>query len=306
MSEEIDHSLYTLNPENRYITKEFIETTLSNYKVDHKVKNLATFQQAMTHISYLIRDKKFFNNNKTRQYQLISTDIEPIKDPKSAIPLQEESYERLEFLGDAVIHLVLAEYFYKRYEVQDEGFLTRLRTKIEQGETLSELAKAIGLQDYVLLSKHIEMNNGREKHSNILEDAFEAFIGALFYEAGFNACNIFLTDLIESEIDLPYLLNKETNFKDKLMRIFHKEKWEDPQYGTFDISGPDTKKTFTMFVKRQKNPHDKGEIIGLGMGASKKKGEQQAAKQALVELGYYKEDNDSDAESFEEYDSDDA
>jgi dsRNA-specific ribonuclease len=93
--------------------------------------------------------------------------LQPIDDPKSAIPLQKDSYERLEFLGDSIIHCILADYLFNRYEDEQEGFMTRLRTKIENGETLSELANLIGFQEYAIIARNIEQGGGREKNINI-------------------------------------------------------------------------------------------------------------------------------------------
>ena len=117
----------------------------------------------MIHLSYLERNEKFYANNKTKAYQIQSTEIEPInpEDIPNTIPLQQESYERLEFLGDAVLHNILAEYLFKRYDKEDEGFMTKLRTKIENGDTLSILSEKIGLGEYIVISRYVEMNGGR-------------------------------------------------------------------------------------------------------------------------------------------------
>lgn len=300
-SENIDQKLYVLNEKNILITKKFIKELLKKYgNIEHKIKNLDNFQTAMTHTSYLIREPETnTNKNKTSKNK---TNLEPIENPDDAIQLQEKSYERLEFLGDAVIHLILAEYLYKRYEKQDEGFMTRLRTKIENSDTLADLCQCIGLNKYILLSKYIEVNGGRENNRSILEDSFESFMGALLLDAGFNICNKFFVNLLEHEVDFANLLSTKTNFKDILLQHFHKEKYEDPIYSPMDVSGPEHKKSFTMCVICRKTPTDDGIVVGIGVGASKKKGEQEAAKDAL--MNYFKvigNENDSDQESIEEY-----
>jgi len=300
----LNQEYYILNENNKYITKEFIEFQLKEYDVDHTIKDLINFQTAMIHMSYLIRDEKFYKNSKTKLYQIQTTDIEPINDPSNAIPLQKDSYERLEFLGDAVIHNILADYLFHRYNEEDEGFMTRLRTKIENGDTLSQFAKSINLNEYIIISRYVEKNGGRDNNAKILEDAFEAFIGALYVETGFDKCKKFIIKLIEREVDMAQLLHNETNFKEKLLQYFHLRKWSDPQYGQLDVSGPENKKMFTMYVKLKKNSHDEGEIIGLGVGSSKKKGEQEAAKQAIIKLGIMNE-NEDECESFEEIDNQD-
>lgn len=211
--------------------------------------------------------------------------FEELHDTK-IIPLQNLSYERLEFLGDAVIHLALAEYLYERYGDQHEGFMTRLRIKLENGNILSNISKIVGLNKYVIISKTIELANGREQNSNILEDIFEAFIGALRLNIGFKSCKQFIINIIETEIDIAKILYHETNYKDSLLQYFHKNEMADPKYKQLELSGPDHKKKFVMCVIDNNN-----NIIGKGTGLSKK-GEQEAARNALIYYGIISENNE--------------
>ena len=305
---------YILNEKNKLITYEFINNLLEKFNIKTKIKNLELFQESMIHISYLIRDENFYKNNKTKPYQIQSNDIDPIDNISNALPLREKSYERLEFLGDGVAHLVFAEYLFIRYD-ENEGFMTKLRTKIENGSTLSILSRKIGLDEYVVISRYVEKNGGRETNENILEDVFEAFIGALFLETGYDICKNFLISLIEKEIDLAQLLYQETNFKEKLLQYFHLRKWADPLYGCLDISGPENKKIYTMYVKCRKTVQDEGEIVGIAGSSAKKKAEQNCSKLALIHFGVYKNEEEdeyddsieelSDSEdSLDEYESD--
>ena len=296
---------YILNENNKLITSEYVTTLLKNYGINIKVNNLNIFQEAMIHLSYLVRNEDFYKNNKTKVYQIQSNDIEPLDSRLVAIPLQKRSYERLEFLGDAIIHSILAEYLFKRYSYADEGFMTKLRTKIENGNTLFLLSKKIGLNEYVLISRYVEKNGGRITNENLLEDIFEAFIGALYLDANYDVCNKFLITLIEKEINLAQMLNEETNFKEKLLQYFHLRKWQDPKYDSLSCEGPENKKVYTMYVKCIKNIHDTGEVVGKGVGSSKKMGEQMAAKQAMINFSIYKDDDDSDEEIEEISDDDD-
>jgi len=228
-----DDLRYILNEKNKYITTEFVEGMLKKYNVNIKIKRLELFQQAMIHLSYLVRDEKFYSNNKTKPYQIQSNDIEPLDDLSTAIPLQNRSYERLEFLGDATLHNILAEYEFTRYPEEGEGFMTKLRTKIENSDSLANLSKIIGLGEYVVISRYVELNGGRDTNKAILEDSFEAFMGALYLEAGFDVCRKFVVALLEKEIDFALLLHTETNFKERLLQYFHLRKWADPQYGKY-------------------------------------------------------------------------
>ena len=297
---------YILNEKNRYITEEYIENTLKKNGVEIKVKNLDFFQRAMIHLSYLERNEKFYSNNKTKAYQIQSNDIDPIEpsDIQSTIPLQNESYERLEFLGDAVLHNILAEYLFNRYDREDEGFMTKLRTKIENGDTLAILSEKIGLGDYVVISRHVEKNGGRLSNKSLLEDAFEAFIGALYLDCGFDICKKFVVNLIEREIDLADMLHTVTNFKEKVLQYFHLKKFMDPQYGNLSVEGPENAKKYVMYLKMRRTPQDEGEIVAVGNGSSKKEGEQAAAKNCLIKFGVYNENGEEEADEIEEISDD--
>jgi dsRNA-specific ribonuclease len=135
----------------------------------------------------------------------------------------------------------------------------------------------------------VELNGGRtETDVGILGDIFESFIGALYLDSNCNLelCKIFVTHLIETKIDIAKLLHNETNYKDMLLKYFHKMKWTDPLYET-KITQDNKKRSFVMCVK-----DNNGKIIGTGEGNSKKKGEQIAAHKALELFGELNEDSE--------------
>lgn len=242
----------------------------------------------MTHESYTIRDYKNDKSIKSIKEKLVDPIPEEYKN--TVIPLQTESYEKLEFLGDSVIHLTLAEYLFKRYSEKDEGFFTKLRTKIENGQTLTHLAKTLGLYEYVLISRNIEQNGGRDNDS-LFEDTLEAFIGALFIDSkeDYNLCKKLVINIIESHLDFAHIIYNENNYKDMLLQYHHKMKWNDPEYECIETIEKNSKKYFNMCVK---GPNG---VAGTGIGTSKKKGEQIAANKALTKYGVINDD-DSDEE----------
>ena len=141
-----DFAPFILNEKNKWITADFIEKMLLKYQIKFKATNLEEFKKATIHTSYLIKSCDDFVTTKNK----VSTiELDKIADPSKAIPLQKEAYERLEFLGDAIIHNILAIYLFTRYKDQAEGFMTRLRTKIEQGETLYLLTKVIKYTKFI-------------------------------------------------------------------------------------------------------------------------------------------------------------
>lgn len=289
-----DFKNHIINEKNKEITKEFIEKIFKKYKFNHKVKNLENFQLAMVHISYLNR------NMITEKTARMLKDVIPIDDNVKhlAMPLKEQDYGELEFLGDAVIHGVLAEYLKKRYGGQGEGFLTKLRTKLEKDETLSKIAKILGLQEYVIIARNIEQADGRITNVHLTEDVFESFIGALKEETTWEKCQEFILSVIETEIDIAELIHHDDNYKDRLMQYFHKIKWGEPKYNE-DVAqqkmfkeGCVEYRSYTTYIK---DPFDN--IIGVGEGNSKPKSEQSAAYNSLIYLGVINEngdDNDSD------------
>lgn len=294
----INTSHYILNEKNIEITKEFVENVLYRYGIDYNVNNMEYFKLATVHKSYIERSDDYWKKCRSKS---MNKDLDPIKDPNSAIPLKHESNERIEFLGDAIIHSILTDYIYNRYD-QDEGFMTKLRTKIEKGTTLAHFTEVIGLNKYILLSRYIEKNYGRKNNKNILEDAFEAFIGALVKDSNYDICNEFLVNLIEDEVDFAAILNTDDNYKDQLLKFCHQQvpRWKDPEYGETDVSGPDHCKVHTTFVRIKKKETDVGKVIAFGKGVSKKQGQQEAARQTLIYYGVIKDpDFDTDSETIE-------
>jgi len=283
-----DFKLHILNEKNIYITREYIEGMLSKYGLKHKVKNLQLFQTAMIHISYMNRTTI---NEKTAK---ILKDIEPIESTVGVMPLQDTSYGRLEYLGDAVIHHAVADYLYARYGTEDEGFLTKLRTKLEKADSLSELSKIVGLDKYAVIARNVEVAGGRVSNVHLTEDIFESFFGALSLEVSYDKCRDLFIKIIETEVDIAELINTDDNYKDRLMQYCHKIKWPEPKYHEDDSNKTANLSEVRKFIMYVKNPS--GKIIGIGEGGAKGKAEQYAARSALITLGVIK-DSESDNES---------
>lgn len=281
-----EYEKYILNEKNQFVTKKFIETTLKKYNIDHKVQNLKNFKTAFVHTSYLKSQQL------TEKFIKLLKEIQPISDKTEYMPLQENSYEVLEFLGDAVIHSILAEYLYKRYPDKDQGFLTKLRTKIEKGETLNKFSRTLLFDRYAIISRNIELSGGRDNNTNIMEDIFEAFIGALKLETDYETCQKFVINLIDSEIDFAELINNEDNYKELLMQYYHKKGFKTtPTYHLINTIDEKPRKLFEMMVK---NPDRKE--IGRGIALSKVQAAQIAAKMALEKLGEIKQNSDESSE----------
>lgn len=248
------------NQRNIIITEKDINILFSKFNINLNVKNLNLYIEALTHKSYI-------KSEETLGYEKLN----------NCIDLFDKSSERLEFLGDTVIKLIVSEYLFKRYPDQNEGFMTRLKTKIENKDSLAQFAKRLGLDQYIIIAKQIEDNNGRNSNK-LLEDCFESFMGALYLDLGFYICKEFLLIILETEIDYSEILYKDTNYKDQLLKFYHSNKWSHPVYVEIKADGPAHKRTFTIGVK-----DFNGEIIAdcISHDMSKKKAEQLCAMKIL-------------------------
>lgn len=187
------------------------------------------------------------------------------------------SNERLEFLGDAVLSVIVADYLYKNFPSMPEGELTKLRASLVCEKTLCEFSKELELGDFLLFGKGEEANGGRERPS-ILADAFEAVLAAMYLDGGMEIAREHVLKFILNE-----LKNKEDDsfkdYKTTLQEVVQKNPEERLTYILIAESGPDHNKEFTVEVHLNSN------VIGTGVGKSKKRAEQMAAKDALTLMG---------------------
>lgn len=197
---------------------------------------------------------------------------------------QEQDNERLEFLGDAVLKLVISEYLFKRFAGQDEGYLTKLRAALISDATLAERANALNLGKYLLLSRNEKQNGGKTKKS-ILANALEAVIGACYLDGGLSVARGVILDIYRPLLDSVNIVNS-SDFKSDLQEKIQSLGWKLPEYRVIQERGPEHDKVFTIQVKVGKGlRHYKQE----GSGRTKKEAEQQAAKKLLQNLAEQKE-----------------
>ena len=285
ISEEKFYLLHILNEQNRWINDDFINNIFTEYGLDHKVETIEIYREALIHDSYLVEN--LMNQKYVRQIK----DVEMIDNMADAIPLQNKSYQRLEYYGDAVIHVAIAQYLYNRYPKEDEGFLTKIRTRLENGESGTMFCRCLGLNNYIIISRYMESMNARINNNKVLEDVFESFIGALATEISIDKCINFIINILEKEADITNMICYETNFKGKLMKICHKMKWEDIQY--IDYCDDETEKKKIFKVKAVCG-EQVDQYTGHGYGKSKRKAQQKAAKDILIQMGEIINDNIDD------------
>ena len=183
------------------------------------------------------------------------------------------SYERLEFLGDAILGSIIAEFLYKELPLANEGELTKMRSKIVSRENLNTIGKKLNLIQF------IQSNIPKEKFGdNIHGNAFEAFIGAVFEDKGYHVCERFIHNkILKPYVDIEQLAGKITSFKSLLIEWFQKNKI-DYHFDYFDDTWQEEKKHFGVKL------YTDDTVIAKGRGTSKKKAEELAAKRAYFVL----------------------
>ena len=184
------------------------------------------------------------------------------------------SNERLEFLGDAVLEIIVSNYLYHRYPHLPEGKLTHMRAKIVQTKTLAATAEKLQLGKHLILSKG-EKKAGGQKNPSLLADCLEAVIGAIYLDQGIKKTEEFIQKNLLAKLSLILKDAQVTDYKSKLQELWQKKKKITPTYKITKTSGPDHKKNFEVKVYLNKK------FIATGKGKSKQEAQQQAAKSAL-------------------------
>lgn len=219
-------------------------------KLNYCFSNSELLSQALTHSSYA-------NDNRKKN---------------------KKNYERLEFLGDSILSLIVAQHLFENYKHLPEGELTKLRASIVCEQSLFEFGKKIDLGKHLLLGKGEENTGGRNRPS-IIADAFEAVLAAIFLDSDFENAKNFVLAFIPENVDT---ITKKAfiDYKTVLQEIVQQNKEQNIDYILTNESGPDHNKSF--FVQLEINYV----VVGKGCGRSKKLAEQDAAKEALAKMGH--------------------
>lgn len=218
-------------------------------RIGYQFQNAALLTEALTHSSYANEQKGKVRYN-----------------------------ERLEFLGDAVLSIVVSDYIFENCPEMPEGALTKLRASLVCEKSLFDFAKQIELGSYIRLSNG-ERKNGGARRPSIVSDAFEALIAAIYLDGGYEAAKRHILRFVIPEIEY-HRNNSFKDYKTKLQEIIQKNPGERLEYHLVSATGPDHDKHFKVEVHLNSN------VIGRGGGRSKKEAEQQAAREALELMGY--------------------
>jgi len=188
-----------------------------------------------------------------------------------------QSNERLEFLGDALLDVFVGEVLYDRFPKKDEGALTRLRARLVSERPLATYARRLGLGPHLLMSENAAEGDGRDNPS-ILADAFEAVVGAIYLDLGYEAARRFVQDEVLAPIDLQDVTTRDDNYKSQLLEYLQAQGHPQPTYHVVQEKGPSHDKTFTVEVRVGDTAHERG------TAGSKQDAEQQAAHRTLNEI----------------------
>ncbi len=220
-------------------------------RIGHTFKNKRLLETAFTHRSYL-------NENRASG---------------------REHNERAEFLGDAVLELVVTEFLYEKYPEKPEGDLTAYRAALVNTQSIADAATKLGMNEYLLLSRGESRDTGRARQI-ILANAFEAVIGALYLDSGYNAAKDFIATQLFHKTDEVVEKRLWQDAKSKLQEISQELLGHTPTYETVNQTGPDHDKQFLVAVKLG------AERVATGGGKSKQEAEQAAAEKALGVKGW--------------------
>jgi ribonuclease-3 len=185
-----------------------------------------------------------------------------------------DSYERIEFLGDSVLGMVVTAYLYRKFRGQREGNLTKMKATMVNERSLSQVARRLGLGEFIYLSPEEEQGGGRDRRS-ILADACEALFGAVYLDGGLKAATKLVNRLILRHMDSFLTDRRQINYKGELLEHYQSLGLGMPRYETVAEEGSDHDKLFSVQVRME------GKVIGRGSGKSKKAAEQDAARGAL-------------------------
>ena len=281
------------NPKNIPITREDIQEILEQCEIDYEIDNLDIFQTAFIDKTY---SKEYIQSHLVKHKNLILAD-----NTKDAMSIQNESYERIEFLGDAIIELAAVSYIFSRFTGQNEKLMHRVKTNIVDRYALARFTKCLGLDKFLVLSKQAEDKNKRTDVKKLC-DVFEAFIGALYedvnnrgkpYESmrfegisniGFQVCEAFYVNLLEEEIDFEDIIANDSNHKSKLIQYYQHNYQIRPTFKVInkESEGDEDDSDDCIFTVAVLDRH--GKVLVTDEGETEKQAEQNVARVALERL----------------------
>ncbi len=279
------------NVNNKLIAKSDIESILNRHLAEKvTIKNVKLYQNAFVHKSFLVYSS--YDDEE---------DIYSVFEKESFV----KSNERLEFFGDSCLNLITAEYLFEKFPFKNEGFLTKLRTRLVRNTQLSYLGNQLEFKEWLMISSHVEKISGRD-NPRLIEDVFESFIACIYKDLGFYTCKEFVFNVFDKYVNLDEIVSNNDNYKDIILRFFQTNSWKHPLYSTIKEEGNVYNKKFSTCVmlecnllshdnkyhqkivenssficKKMNISDDKHYYLSLAEGKTKKESEQNASKSCL-------------------------
>ncbi|MCM8534548.1 MAG: ribonuclease III [Lentisphaeraceae bacterium] len=216
--------------------------------INYQFKDINVLKEALTHRSYSFEKKEELSDN-----------------------------QRLEFFGDAVLELIASEYLFDRYDQSMEGELTKMRSAMTRGEALFELAHSFQLDDYLFLGKGERSLKGKNRETRVI-DAFESLLAALYIDGGLRPAKDLYLSLAKKCWSSPYELMLKQNPKGSLQELTQKKTGKRPEYRLKNVTGEEHDPEFEVEVLLS------GDVIGLGFAGSRRKAEEEAARQGIAQI----------------------
>lgn len=279
------------NQTNKFITADDVNNIFTEVGCSYlRCRDISLYKQCCIHRSYVEKD----------DFELDENTVMADK-PNECMPLQKIDNEELEFEGDSILGAVVALYVRKRFPGKGEGFFTKMKIDLVNNKTLGKLAKQMGMDKFLIISRHVEEACDGRENLRILGSQLEAFIGALYHDynkyhdsnnimiegipnilrqgGGFQACYAFIIQMYEEFIDFGELVNMNKNYKGVLLDFFQKHFHVTPKYKELSYTGPVHDRTYTMAVLMPD-----GSILSKYKSKKKKHAEQMCSFHALEYL----------------------
>lgn len=285
------------NKNNKPITTNWVQNLLKKYGVYQNINNLSLYQQAFVHTSYTV---PYIKEVCVRDNVLIK------ENPDGCMLLADESYERMEFLGDTIIDAIIGNYVFTRFQGCNEGFLSTMKKQLVSRWTLGYLAEKCGFGEYMVISKTIEDKQAGRKEIKKLCDVFEAFIAAVYLDfgkekhgflasflsgPGYQVAEKFIVHLIEAEdtnLDMTALITDDGNYKQKLRNYYRRTRQTELIYNVMEQHGVNTRGNEPAWLCQVYTRKNKNICIGTGGGSTQKDAEFNAAYNILKEFSLIK------------------
>ena len=266
------------NYRNKQLDLDYVQQLFNKYNLNNKIKNVKLLETVFIHTSYC-NNSENSSEIENNELNLEQMELDIASNKLIELKLPNQSNDKLDWLGDSLVGYIISLYLINRYPIENEGFLSKLRSSLIKSNNLAYIVKYLKLNDYLIISNHMESLSNRN-NNNILQIIFKSLISYIDSEYEIEERKLFLFTIFESIINFSELIINDINYKDILIRYYNYNKLNDPKFELAQIYGLSNNRVFTTIIYNSEK-----EQLGIGKGKSKKESEQQAAKDSLIKIG---------------------